>query len=237
MAFNFRERRISGASTNNPPTYVREYVATGETSGFVVKSYAYSATPNVVATADGILYRQDVRVDQAGWDTYYVSVPYGQLKRIAGQYVLSFDTTGGTVHMSHSRQTIASYGTSPPNFKQLMGVNNDFVEGADAIVPALKINVAFRHPTASLTLPQIKYLASITGTVNSATFLTFAAGEVLFLGCSGTEGTDTETEVQYQFACAANQTGLSIGDVSSIAKKATSIYGFATKTRLTPRTS
>lgn len=219
MAFQFRERARMRNSTSNPPTRTLEYVATGEVSDLAVKAYSHAATPQMIATLDGILYRQDVRIEQVGYDTYYVSVPYGPRKTIEGEYRLSFDTTGGTVHLSHSRETVASYGTSPPSFGQLIDVNGDEVRGADVVIPALKLNVLFRHPQGVVTLAKIKFLASITGTVNSQPFLTFAPGEVLFLGCSGMDGTDTAAEVQYQFACASNETDLTIGGVANVARK------------------
>jgi hypothetical protein len=167
-----------------------------------------------------LLYRQDIQVDPIGYDIWKVTVPYGKKEQTAGSYTITFDTTGGTVHISASKATIGKYPASTaPDYKQLIGVNKDDVAGADIVIPALKMSVHFKHPAAIITLSRIKYLASITGMVNSATFLTFAAGEVLFLGASGSEGTDAETEVTYQFAMSSNATGLSIGDVASIAKK------------------
>jgi hypothetical protein len=100
----------------------------------------------------------------------------------------------------------------------LIAVNKDDVQGAEIIIPALKISVHYSHPAAVITIARIKYLADITGMVNSDDFFGFAAGEVLFLGASGSEGTDAETEVTYQFAMSANADSLTIGDVTGIVK-------------------
>lgn len=219
MAFRFYERAKSRKSSSKPPSVQYKYVATGETSAATVKAYAMAATASVIVAFEGFLYRGNVSVEQAGYDTYYVDVEYGERKLESGSYTIDFDTTGGTVHISASKQTIASYGTSPPSHKQLIGVNGENVDGCDIVIPALKLNVKFKHPQAVITLAQIKALAGWTGMVNSTSFLTFAAGEVLFLGATGSEGTDTETEVAYQFACSQNATGLTIGDIASVAKK------------------
>ena len=218
--FRFTESRDSRRTTTTPPTYTASYTAAGTNDGAYVRAYALAATPAVVLLIDGIVYRQDVAVDPLGFELWKVTVPYGKNDNANGSYTLTFDTSGGTVHISASKQTIGKYpvGTAP-DYKQLIGVNADQVEGADIIIPALKITANFRHPAAFITLAQIKYLASITGFVNSATFLTFAAGEVLFLGAAGSEGTSTETEVTYQFAMSSNAASLTIGDIASIVKK------------------
>lgn len=218
--FRFTESRDSRRTTTNPPTYTAVYSAAGSNDSAYVKAYAMAATPAIVATLSGVLYRQDLTVDPAGFELWTVTAPYGQNDRSVGSYTLTFDTSGGTVHIIGSKETIGKYPASAaPDYKQLIGVNKEDVEGTDIVIPALKISVHFKHPAAIITLARIKYLASITGMVNSAAFLTFAAGEVLFLGASGSEGSETETEVTYQLAMSSNITGMSIGDVASIAKK------------------
>lgn len=219
--FRFTEARESRRTTTNPPSYTAVYTAAGSNDSAYVRAYALAATPAIVALLDvGTLYRQDLAVDPAGFEQWKVTVPYGKNEQAAGSYRLTFDTTGGTVHVASSKETIGKYpAATAPDYKQLIGVNKDDVEGADIVIPALKVSVHFNHPAAIITIARIKYLADITGLVNSATFLTFAAGEVLFLGASGSEGTDAETEVTYQFAMSANAASLTIGDVANIVKK------------------
>jgi hypothetical protein len=218
--FRFTESRDSRRTTTNPLSYTAAYTAAGSNDAAYVRAYALAATPTVVSLVGGTAYRQDVAVDPVGFEQWKVTVPYAKKQHETGEYTLTFDTSGGTVHISASKATIAKYPTATaPDCKQLIGVNGDQVDGVDVIMPALKMTVNFRHPAAFITLAQIKYLASITGMVNSATFLTFAAGEVLFLGAAGSEGSEAETEVTYQFAMSSNATGLTIGDVTAIAKK------------------
>lgn len=231
--FRFTESRDSRKTTTNPPTYQAIYSAAGSADGAYVKAYAIAATPSIVATLDGMLYRQDIAIDPVGWELWKVTVPYASQTRESGSYRITFDTTGGTIHISASKATVAKYpsGTAP-DYKQLIAVNKDDVGGADVIIPALKMSVHFTHPAAIITVSRIKYLASITGMVNSATFFGFPAGEVLFLGASGSEGTDAETEVTYQFAMSSNATGLVIGAVTGIAKKGHELAWIAYKDAL-----
>lgn len=229
MPFNFRERPNSRTITEVPPAYMTKWVATGEHNPAIVHAYAIANTPGIVAVSSSILYRQDVKTEPAGYDTYYVEVPYAAQKEENGSVSLSFDTTGGTLHISASKETIAAFGSGSAvaDHKQAIGVTGDPTkdpEGADVVIPVLKLTATFKHPLGVITLPQIKNLARWTGKVNSDTFLTFAPGEVLFLGATGSEGTGQPTEVAYHFACQENLTGLSIGGIGSISKLGHHLY-------------
>jgi hypothetical protein len=193
-------------------------VAAGEFDAAVVNAYAYAATPAVVAVLEGILYRQDIRTDPAGFGVYHISVPYGPRKYETGSFRFSFDTTGGTIHIKASKQTVAKYPPTAPDHKQLIGVHGDEVDGADVVIPALKISVHFKHPMAVVTIPFAKQLARYTGKSNSDFFLTCNPGEVLFLGATGSDGTDCEAEVNYQFAFSENLQNQVIGAISGINK-------------------
>lgn len=217
--FRFKESRDSRRSTTKPPTYTAVYTAAGSNDSAYVHAYAIGGTPAIVSTSAGILYRQDIQIDPQGFELWRVTVPYGRDEKQAGSYRITFDTSGGTVHISASKETIRKYPSgSAPDYKQLIAVNEDKVDGADIIIPALKMSVHYSHPAAIITLARVKYLASITGMVNSAPFMTFAAGEVLFLGAAGSEGTDAETEVTYQFAMSNNADDLTIGAIANVVK-------------------
>lgn len=217
--FVFAELPDSRDSTGEPPTFNLRYKATGTQDEAFVNAYAYAATPAIWGTFYGVLFRQDIRVEPNGFNCWKVTVPYGKgSKPPTGQWTFSFDTTGGSFHIKASKETVNSYGTSPPDFKQLIGVHGDDVDGADIVIPALKINVAYKHPQGVVTIAMAKTLARLTGKVNNASFLTFDAGEVLFLGATGSDGTQTEAEVGYQFACEENLQNQVVGAISSINK-------------------
>jgi hypothetical protein len=227
MAFSIRERPSSRDSTSSPPTVNLRYVAQGEHNEAIVKATALAAIPAIVATAEGILYRQDLQVEPAGYDVYYITAPFAQRKKENGTWRLTFDTTGGTLNIKAARQHVASYPDGPgtPNHGGAIGVkSNKEVEGVDIVVPALKLTVHFKHPAGIVTLPRIKNLARWTGNVNSDTFLTFAPGEVLFLGATGSEGSDAETEVAHHFACSENLQDKVIGGITVAQKQGHDVY-------------
>ena len=62
-------------------------------------------------------------------------------------------------------------------------------------------------------------LFGLTGRVNNAGFKGFAAGEVLFLGASGSQRGEEDWEITYRFAASPNVAGLTIGDITGINKK------------------
>jgi hypothetical protein len=136
----------------------------------------------------------------------------------------SFDTTGGSIKITTSRNTSRFPGTAP-NFNGAIEVKNNEPQGVDITVPALKLTCTYRHAAASTVVnastidAYVKTLATLSGTVNNATWLTYAAGELLFLGATGEYVPNRPTEIQYHFAASANVTGLSIGSISGIAKK------------------
>lgn len=221
MIFHFDERPESRQQTSESVTL--EYVCYGTDDDQYVSSYALAATPAIYSTVFGTFYRQDIQIRPQSADLFYITVPYGPKKRENGSWTFDFDTTGGTVTIKNSKETVSSYGAGGnpfiPDFKQLIGVNGDDVEGCEIIIPALRINVRFRHPYGVVTIAHAKALARLTGKVNSTPFLGFDAGEVLFIGASGSDGSEAEAEISYSFACSENASGLSIGDIAGVAKK------------------
>jgi hypothetical protein len=123
MVFNFRERRNSREATTVPPGIILRYVASGENDEATVHSYALAATAALFSGPQGLLYRQDVRIEPVGFQLFNVEVPYADKKHDTGSFQLSFDTTGGTVHITSSKQTIAPMARARrPAIKQSIGV-------------------------------------------------------------------------------------------------------------------
>lgn len=150
------------------------------------------------------------------------SVTYGSGEPAESLLRIGFDTTGGTVRVRSSKST-TSYPTSgrtAPDYKGAIEVSDGEPQGVDIAIPALKIVFNYKWPKGVLTINDAKYIASITGTTNSAAFYGFAAGELLFLGASGEIDLATPTDVQYTFAASANASSLSIGSwITGISKQ------------------
>lgn len=221
--FRFTESRDSRSGTYSPPSETRTYTAAGSSDASVVRVYAVGATPAFVSHEQGTLYRQDVEITATGFEQWRVTVPYGPRTRAQDEWTLDFDTTGGTVHITNSKETVNKY-TAPnkPAAEDMggaIGVRGDQIDGTDIVIPALKLTVSYKHPSGVITIAQIKNLARYTGKYNTKTFLTFAEGEVLFLGASGREGTDVETDIKYTFAASENLIQQTIGTVVNVEKK------------------
>src|SRR5262245_22963150 len=102
MAFTFGIKPGSISETANPPTYEATYVATGFFDSASVLAIAGSAIPPLVATLNGLLYLQDLKVKEQGHLIYHVTANYAQNKKETGQISFRFSTTGGSFHITHS---------------------------------------------------------------------------------------------------------------------------------------
>lgn len=219
LLFSFEETPQSRQS--DAESYLLIYKAVGELDDATVYTYAINATPSVVYRPTGTMYRQDIRVTPDGWSQYVVEVNYSLLSATpfnVGTFAFSFDTTGATINIKAAKEHIASFPDSGPHGGAI-GVKDDGeVEGADIIVPALKLTYTFKHPQGIVTEAYARLLSSVTGMTNSAAFRGFQAGELLFAGGRGSDGTNAEADVGYEFIGSANASGLTIGDISSIVK-------------------
>jgi hypothetical protein len=201
---------------------------------FVVTGcFAELSAFNVVAAASATrrsgLWRQNIAANDQGNGCWKGTVTYGQEQKAVGTYNMTFDTTGGTLHVAVSKSLRAKYsiynaagvvlapytvGSAAP-----IGEHDGQVDGCEIVIPALKLTWTFRHAVGAVPMSRIKQLARFTGYTNTDQWMTFDANELLFLGATGSQGSDTETTVAYNFAASENITGLTIGDIAGIAKK------------------
>lgn len=224
IPIRFSERPKSGNSTTSPPTLNKEYFLSGIEDDYIAKAYSKSAVDSSVMVPEGVLWLQDVQLSHEGLALWGVTASYAKEKKETGSFKFSFDTTGGTVHITSSKETRGSYKAAGvvgaiPNHEGAIGVEKDKVDGADIVLPALKMNYAFKHPAGMITEARARYLGSVTGMTNSVMWHGFQEGELLLLGATGSDGTDAEAEVSYSVAASANATGLSIGQIANIAKR------------------
>lgn len=224
MALELQETPASRVSENsNSGTYELVYTSTGEFDDFAVQTYALDSTPTWVAMPAGVLYRQSVRVEPVAWKVYKVTVSYGKRDSSnlpSGEFSFSFDTTGATVNIKCAKSHLVSYPTDGDWHKGAINVKTDgSVDGCEIVIPGLKLSYAFKHPAGEVTETFARNLAAATGKINSDEWRGFQPGELLFAGGSGSDGTEAEAEVGYQFIASGNATGLSIGGITGIAKR------------------
>jgi hypothetical protein len=147
----------------------------------------------------------------------------------------SFDTSGGSQHITQASGGTANggiatsnperrYGQNAPDMKGAIGVDGDSVNGVDIVVPALTWTETYDVPHSYVTSNYIRSVAALTGSVNNGTFRGFSAGEVLFLGASGSQEWDDEKgngpwSLSFKFVASPNVTGQQIGDITGIEKK------------------
>lgn len=146
-----------------------------------------------------------------------------------GDSSFSFDTGGGTQHITQSIATVARYPepANPgdpvaPDFKGAIGVTHDSVEGVDITVPVYNFSETHYLPASQVTSEYKGALFGLTGRVNVGAFRGLAAGECLFLGASGSRrGTDPDDdwEISFRFAASPNRADFAIGDITGISKK------------------
>ncbi len=130
----------------------------------------------------------------------------------------SFDTGGGSVHITHSKETKRTYGDSPPDCKGGIGVTRTSIDGCDVTIPVYNWSETHFFDDAQVTNTYKGKLFYLTGRTNDAAFKGFNAGEVLFLGASGSKRGGSRWEISFKFAASPNRTDLSIGDITDIEK-------------------
>jgi hypothetical protein len=220
--------------TGDSPSVELVYMLTGTSDDVSAKTLATNST---ATTYEGLV-RQSIEVQPEWVDTtrtdgrWIVTVRYGlKTPPTVGQVRIKFSTMGGTQHVTQSRQTIHKYaptGKTAPDFKGAIGVTHDAVEGVDIAAPVFKFQVS--KIFAASGAPSLGDLYSLTAKVNNATFtvtdtvtgrsITLAAGECLFEGAQdGGDREDGAIELQFDFAGGPNRTGITVGDITGIAKK------------------
>lgn len=169
------------------------------------------------------LFRQSYSIERIGPRHWEGTVRYGaRAPRQTGDSTFQFDTGGGTLHVTQSLETVqrkAPPGKTAPDFKGAIGVTADAVEGVDITVPQLTFSETHLLPASVVTNAYVATLMLLTGTVNQSAWRAFAAGEVLFLGASGSKRGEEDWEITFRFAASPNVEGLTVGDITGLNKR------------------
>jgi hypothetical protein len=183
---SFTERPGSGSATSDPPSLTLLHQLTGIYDDAAARAYINSAVP---LTEDG-LYRQTINVESLGPGLWNIDTPYGPLQKPQlGSMTLTFDTLGGTAHITHAKERIASYdadtGAGPDHVGAPINVTDSGIDGTDIVIPKFTWQEQWIVPIAFATFSYSQVLKQLTGRSNDAAFRGFNAGEVLFLGGTG----------------------------------------------------
>lgn len=230
MAIKFDKTPESGAWNLAKGEGVHEYVLFGTANELPdeVAAAAYLAA-NVPLFFYGA-WLQDIRIKPQGNGLYYVTCPYGPLPKWPGSLKINFRTTGGTVHVSASRQMVSKYGVGAPD-TVIIGQDG---AGAEITVPVQMRSYTYNFPDGIVNEAAMDYWEDLTGVVNSVPWHGRPAGEVLFLGAEGdtTISADANSSVAFQFAMSRNKMNQAIGDIAGIAKEGHDLIDIHTKSEV-----
>ncbi len=209
--FNSRNETIG-----DKPAAEFQYVALQCADEAEVRTLALAGSP---ASYNGLIRRSVEIAERIANNAWKVAIRYDApqpFEDSTPQPVFSFDSTGGTQHITQSIQTSGIYGPSASALLGgAIGYDGENVAGVDITVPVWNWQETHYLTDAQLNTPA--YYA-LTGSVNSDFFQGYQPGEVLFLGASGQKRGDSRWEVNFKFAASPNQTGISVGAISGIAK-------------------
>jgi hypothetical protein len=198
------------------------YTVGGSDSDTAIKTAVEAAAPEEY---EG-LSRQTIDIEPVTVDTvnqrglWTATVRYGRmpLNQIGGTPIYNFETGGGTQHITQSLSTTRYPSDTAPDFKGAIGVSGGSVQGVDITVPVYNWSETHRLSAATVTTAYRSTLFGLTGKVNDATWREFAAGEVLFLGASGSRRGEDEWEITFKFAASPKRSGIQVGDIGGIEK-------------------
>jgi len=142
------------------------------------------------------------------------------------EFSFQFDTSGGTKHIVASKQTTQAYGTGAAKTDNggLIGVTGEgTVEGCDITIPVYNFSETHYIDDSDVTQAYKVAIAKLTGKTNQATFKGFAAGEVLFMGASGSKRSHEDWQITFHFQVSpsftiANGNALTIGTITNVEK-------------------
>ncbi len=123
-------------TTGNNPSVELRYTIRGTNDDVEARSNLVATAPSFYDPYGGgwfFLPRDTITVQPVGDLLWEGIVRYGTIPP-TNESVFSFDTGGGTQHITQSLQTVESYapsGQTAPDFKGAIGVTADSVEGVD----------------------------------------------------------------------------------------------------------
>lgn len=224
MAITIQEREAGRSDTGN--TIVRSYTlrTTAGEDEVAVKAALMSAVPATIGTK--VLQIAESTVEEQASSVWYGTAVYAPpqfLAREEDTSTLTFEVTGTTQRITQSRATINTYVapsfTTAVDYKGAINVDGDGIpQGVDILVPTIGYTVNHTFPATKLPGAYAVTLANTVGRVNNATFQGIARRGALLERVVGTRRTDQRWDLSFTFAVSKNETSLTIGSITGIAK-------------------
>lgn len=154
------------------------------------------------------LVLEGYRIDHVGGGVYEVKATYSS--RTDPEW--TYETVGGTAKITQSKEVRDFWPTASedgsvkdaPDFNGAIGVDSDSVQGCEVTVPVFRFTATVRVPAEVVTLEYLRNVYLLTGTTNEAEFRGFPAGEVLFLGLTGTQRGAEKAALTFHFVASPN---------------------------------
>ncbi|MGH7143123.1 MAG: hypothetical protein ACREJ2_03195 [Planctomycetota bacterium] len=214
--FSGRTEILADKSTAEVPYVVHDAVDEAE-----VKAAVLAAAPGLYAN----MARTQVElVEQLTNGTWRVLVRYEKPDTTTpSEPTFSFDTGGGSQHITQSILTRGKYGPGASDLLAgAIGFDGQNVAGVDITVPVYSFSETHYIPDPQVTDAYRALLFQATGTVNADVFRGFQPGEVKFLGASGSKkgtGTDVNWEISFKFDAQPNRNDITVGAIGPITKQ------------------
>jgi hypothetical protein len=142
-------------------------------------------------------------------------------RKQVGESQFRFETRGEKEKITNSKETISKHaadGGDALDFKSLINVTPEGrVEGTTILKPTYQFSETHHFDSVSDSFKAT--LFSLTGKVNNAAFKGGEAGEILFLGASGSKTGTDPWAITFSFAGRPNETDKSIGPITGIDAK------------------
>ena len=219
-----RPGSITATNSSRESEYVI-HITSGDNTELNARRGLEAAIPESYEQDGVFLYRQPVEVEELT-DNYWLGTASYVTTSGLGEEIppdtYSFDSTGGTQHITQSENTAVTVNI-PANaidYDGAIGVTDNAVQGVDIIVPGYKFAKTVSKDNADLTPEYLVSLARLTGRINDAPFLGFEAGEVLFLGATGSiqqvNGVNVEgrSDITMQFSASPNREDFTVGSIT-----------------------
>ena len=216
--------------------FSRTYVVNGTDDEIIAMIAVIKFAP--VAIDGYFLWRDRIAVNQIGPKTWEAPVGFGVIappdsksgsdsNPNSGKWRLSWDTTGGTQHITQSRRTKVRgknaqiFPGDAPDFKGGINVTESGVGGCDIHVPVFNWQeTRSMDRMAVSSFAYLRNLYHLVGKVNDKVFRGEPIGDVLFLGARGDiDARDPRfCEVIYSFAASPSVRDVQIGNCDPVNK-------------------
>lgn len=200
----------------------RQYLVSGAADETEARQAVETQSPPEVS---GLL-RTTVDVEELGGGYFLGTASYadtrsaGQMEaQQVGDSTFAFEIAAQNQHVTQSLAT-RSYtirGTAP-DFQGAIGVTKDSVEGVDVYFPTYSFSEEHIFSASQITASYKASLFAVCAKTNSGSFRNFAAGEVLFLGASGTKRAKDDWSLSFKFIASPHLDGLTVGSIQNIVK-------------------